>query len=363
MSEIQAKLSDMRGAAEQIRASGRRVEASVESAAAVLDGLFALGLNNPPLQAKYIAFRGQMGTWTQSLTQFADELTDAADAVEAATRGEGFVFSLGRRPSRDLTLGREAAPMVVESEAGAALHPFGYIAAHNEPLYERWQAQQDALEGREATLAAMVQTRADTAADLTALKNRLHSYDPTVDVDAIPRVAAMETELAALDANIASLQGEITGMQAELDALTERLNYVTAAEGADIALIESMEGTASPVWLGENTFDCVNHVVGKFHVPPDIARDAYLWIEKAGLYPEYGVSVGETPMEGAVLWMDRDHPYADPDYGHVMYVERVTGDAVWVTDNNHPASPVRLDAITDHTEGIRYLYFPWHTVG
>jgi hypothetical protein len=60
--------------------------------------------------------------------------------------------------------------------------------------------------------------------------------------------------------------------------------------------------------------------------------------------------------------MERDHPYADDIFGHLMYVEKVEGNLIWVTDNNH-ATPVLLSELTDELTGdnINYLYFPWRT--
>ncbi|MEO0560587.1 MAG: CHAP domain-containing protein [Chloroflexota bacterium] len=367
MSEVYAKISDMRRASEQLRTTSQRIDRSVTSASDAIDGLFLLGLNDPSLQTRYLLLRERMADFSGTLSRFADELGDAAETIDAATRGTRFSYTLGRRPSRDLSMLRrpdsEPVSVQVAVEGETTLNPFAYLAAHNEPLYERWQSRNEVLETHKTNLAALVSTRETRLADLEALRNRLHSYDATLDIERIPRVEALVTEIETLDAQISDLTTTIDTHQAELDRLTHRLNLLTPGEGADLDLIASMEGTESPFYLRENTFDCVNHIVNKFHVPPNIARDAHLWIEKAAEFSEYGVTVGEIPLEGSVLWMDMDHPYSDPQYGHVMYVEEVIDGEVWITDNNNP-EPIQLsEVVGDRTDGIRYLYFPWHTVG
>jgi surface antigen len=111
-----------------------------------------------------------------------------------------------------------------------------------------------------------------------------------------------------------------------------------------------------------NTQDCVNYIVGKIPIPDGMAGNAYLWNERAAALPQYGVTSGDVPLVGSVLVMEQAHPYADPVFGHLMYVERVDMDGVWVTDNVH-AEPVKLADLTDEVSGenIRYLYLPWHT--
>jgi uncharacterized coiled-coil protein SlyX len=355
MSELYARLSDMRTAAESLRTSARRVDASVQGTVDSLDSLFALGLSTPDLQTRYLVVRSHMTDWATALARFADELTDAADAIESATNGN---FTPIQWHSPVTALPDPQPIAMVGAFAGA-----GYVAAHNMPLYRQWQDRQLDLQTRQADLAALVSTRTEIADDLTALKNRLQSYDSSANVDMQPRVMALEAQIAELDADIASLETDIDLIQADLDHLAGRLEAVSPTPGADIGLIAGYEGTESPEWLSQNTYDCVQHVVRKLHIPSEIARDAHLWVDLALEHPAYGIGVGEVPLEGAVLVMPPEHTYADDVYGHVMYVEGVTDGEVFVTDNNHPETPVRLSDLTDDRTGLTYLYFPWHTRG
>ena len=367
---VEIRISQLRNAADQLRRSAGRVAFSVQSAADVIDGMVALGAVPPDFQQRYIAVRGHMTEWSDTLERFSEHLTDAADDVEAAHTGQriypGFASGLGRGRVRPYMPERDAAPPAPLTPAPQApLTDSVYVNRKNHALREAWQARRADLESKESALAALVDTRAAKADDLAALKNRLHSYDPATDVSEIPRVQAMQAELNRLDGQISALEGQVDALGADVDQLAARLERVTPTAGADIKLIQSLEGSTSPDYLSQNTFDCVQHIVGKFHVPGELAVDAKLWAEMAAQFPEYGVQVGDMPLEGAVLMMDPDHAYADDVYGHVMYVENVSGGEVWVTDDTYNGDPVRLSDITDETTGdkLRYLYFPWHTQG
>jgi surface antigen len=93
-----------------------------------------------------------------------------------------------------------------------------------------------------------------------------------------------------------------------------------------------------------------------------MAANAYLWNDRAAALPQYGITSGNVPLVGSVLVLEKTHPYADPVFGHLMYVERVDNDGIWITDNLH-TEPVKLSALTSETSGtnLSYLYFPWHT--
>lgn len=365
---IQAHLAQMRDAADRMRKSARRIETSVQGAADVIDGMMALGAGTPEFQQRYAVYRAQMTEWAATLDGFADKLSSAADDIEGATGDTrvytGLLLPIRRRraymPERD----RIPPPAAIPA-ATAPPTPQMYVSRRNRPLYEAWRAAQDELTGREGTLASLTDTRAARADDLAALRNRLHSYDPTLNVDGIPRVAALQAEVDALDVQIAGLETEIEAARGRVAALETRLGRVMPGAGADPALIAALEGGESAGWLRANTFDCVRHVVERVNIPHQLAADAHLWGQMAAQHPEFGVTLGETPLEGALLMMSPEHSYADDVNGHLLYVERVSGGEVWVTDNYHPTEPVRLSDITDETTGahVRYLYLPWHTQG
>ena len=354
MSEVNVRLTQLRHAAEGLYRSSNRIQDSVQAAGDVMDGLFALGLSDPDLMQRYVSVRGQMMEWSGTLAHFADNLTDAADDIEMAHR-ETFAMPgwYGRRRQIDET--ETVIPVVL---------PFGaYIAPVNRPIYEALQTKRAELDSREVMLVGLVETRQTTQNELTDIRHRLLSNDPDLDVDAIPRVQSMVRQIEQLDGQIVALQSEIVVLQGEVDLLTEQLTRVAPAPGADMATIVEMQRGSTPIWLKNNTFDCVRHIVDKFNVPADIARDAFTWADNAANFPEYGISTGDVPLEGSVLMMSREHSYADDVYGHVMYVEKVVNGEVWVTDNYHPDSPVRLSSVTSEVGGdnMTYLYFPWHT--
>jgi hypothetical protein len=62
--------------------------------------------------------------------------------------------------------------------------------------------------------------------------------------------------------------------------------------------------------------------------------------------------------------MQPEHSFANDQFGHVMYVERVENGMIWVTDNNNH-TPRLLNDMTDELTGpyIQYMYFPWQTHG
>jgi surface antigen len=198
--------------------------------------------------------------------------------------------------------------------------------------------------------------------DLVALRDRLVAYDPTINLDSVPRLQVMEAQLSYYDTQITATQNEIDDLNTQLHALQTRLDRVKPAAGADLAVIASMEQTQTPTWVQANTYDCVKHVVGKVSIPNGMAQDAHLWDDLVQRMSEYGITVGDVPLKGSVIVLEREHAYASNAYGHLLYVERVDSSGVWVTDNNHP-DPIRLSDLTTETSGtnVKVLYFPWHT--
>lgn len=351
---VETRVGQLHEAADQLRRSSRRIQSSVQSASDAIDSLLVAGLNNPELQQRYLRFRGDMLRWSDTLDQFAYRLDGAALDISAALQQQ---FTMPR-----LNLRRR---LTVELPTVLPVIPLGvYVSRFNAPLFAQIRQYRERVVTQEATLAGLIETRTTTAADLEALKHRLHSFDPDMDLENNARIRAMQSDLDRLDVEIAQTQVEIDVLQVDLDQMTERLSLVSPGDGADIAEIVTLENSDSPHWLAENTHDCVNHVVEKFHVPAVIANDAKEWVANALNAPQYGIQVGEIPLEGAVLVMDPAHPFADDQYGHLMYVEKVVNGEVWVTDNFNPDTPVLLTDITEEIhEHIQYLYFPWHTRG
>ncbi len=367
MSEVEARITQLREAAEQLRRSSRRIQDSVQATSDAVDSLIVLGATQPDFANRYLAFRTQMTEWAGTLDRFADQLGGAANDIDAARDGRvypGFMLLRRRSRVRPYMPERNAERAVLAPAPVQQARPIGgYVSAKNKALYEQWRDRSDELQGREMALAGLIETRQQKAEDLAALRNRLHSYDPTRDIDQIPRIQAMQAEIEQIDTDIIATQNEIDVMQARVNRLAGRLDRVNPGAGADYATLTALENGTSAPWLQDNTFDCVRHVVGKFNVPANLAVDAHLWDDMAAKFTEYGVTTGDVPLEGAVLMMTPEHPYADDVNGHIMYVERVENGVVWISDDQNP-QPVRLDDVTvEQTQHITYLYFPWNTIG
>lgn len=390
MSQVSVRLSELRHAAEQLKQSAFRLQIAVDSVVPIVNQSLIDALPLSENMAIYQAHKANIVALPSQIQAFSDNLSTAADDIASAVEAQNgvvhfytptrFDFAQYMR-TRDLLRAQLTynAPLTTQrqvvAENNISSHRFdarvplslvtsiGYISARNRPLYDTLVMTQNSLQDKTDVLAQLTEQRARLGEDLDALKNRMLSYDSTTSVETQPRVVAMQGQLDALDGQIVGLETEISGLQVDVDAITQRLERVAPTMGADLSEIIALEGAHNPVWMQENTFGCVNHIVDKMPLPNGVPRDALLWDAAALELPQYGISWGDTPLEGSVLQLDPSHPYADDQYGHVMYVERVEGDTVWVTDNLNPTDPVRLQDLTSRLSGedMRYLYFPWHT--
>lgn len=369
--EIQVKLSDLRGAAEQMRLSCLRIDESAQAVKGIIASLYADGYDGGAgaFALLYAQSYAGMDDRLRDLNEFAGKLSGAADDVERAiTPRFATLDALYKASGRHLTnldaitaaITPPAPPMPVQP--GILDHPNIYLNAANRPLFNQLLLDKTSLDSAQMDVNTLQMQRATIQADLTALKDRLLSYDPNTNLSAVPRVAALEEQLRLLDEQIGDAQSRVDTLGGYVDMLTARLNRVMPGMGADVTLIQGMETGETALWVKANTQDCVNYIVGKIPIPDGMAANAYLWNDRAAALPQYGITSGDVPLVGSVLVMEQAHPYADPVFGHLMYVERVDMDGVWISDNLH-AEPVRLADLTGETSGanLRYLYFPWHT--
>jgi hypothetical protein len=378
MDEVTARLTSLREAAEQMSQSSHKIDLSVQAVNTVLADLVAFGITLPAAHGRSLP----LDEWAGIVRLFADRLHRAADAFEsalaetqkplAALPGRGpLPPSAGvpiyrRRRKRKKMIELNSSPAWKTETTAAPLAPVvglgAYVSRANMPLYDKLTGEQDSLAEQQRHLDELIRLRNARIDDVNALRNRLASYYGSGEVEHMPRVQAMQAEIDKLDGQIRQTQGRINGLQGEIGDLTARLNRVQPGPGADLKAIAALEGGQSPAWMQENTQSCVRYIVERMPIPKDIPRDAYLWDDMAHKYPQYGISVGDRPLVGAVIVMEREHPYADKAYGHLMYVEKVIGENVWVTDNQH-STPVLLASLTDEVSGpnLQYLYFPWQT--
>jgi hypothetical protein len=412
MPEVHAKLEQMQTAAGVLRDSGVRVDNAVKTVHQTVDDLVALGFESPAAAAFILRYRQErtiMDDWPRLVKLFADRLDEAAEELAQAlgltqspnTEPEASPLPaaapaiplavatlatrhiaenlppMGRvRSWRRPTISRRrgAAPYVTEKRRQSAtpastashqetLYPT-YLARKNKPLYQQLLQKQAALREAEHDFAQMTEARAVQMDELTALKNRALSADRMARMESIPRYQIMRGNVSELNQDIAEQAQTIRGLRAEITTLNVRLDKITPAPGADPMLVQAMEGAQTAEVIKANTQDCVNYIVTRMPIPGKLASDAHLWNENITKMPEYGIRIGHQPLEGSVMVMEREHPYADDLYGHLMYVEKIEGSQIWVTDNYHP-EPVLLTDVTDITSGptITYLYFPWETKG
>ncbi|MBA3868427.1 MAG: CHAP domain-containing protein [Anaerolineae bacterium] len=387
MAEVEVRLDSLRTAAADIQQASRAIIEALDAVQAEVTALYALGLPAGGVgvfSASYAANAGLIQEWPFKLARFSTNLEQAADDIQQAISqsarpiaplvlpfipesvplalwGHGFEFQSKTRP----------AAMIVDVNTGvmvmAAPMPLGsYMSVINQPLYDELQNDQRDLSNNQLLVSILTQTKETRLQDLTALKNNLLSYDPKTDLQHTPRVQALETEIQSYDQQIATAQQHIKQQQASIAALTARLDRVKPGAGADVQLIQGLEGGQTNQWVKANTQDCVNYIATRVPIPDGLARDAYLWNDQATKMTQYGMTTGNVPLVGSVLVMEKAHSYADHVYGHVMLVQRVDSDgAVWITDNNHPSVAVKLSDLTKETSGanLSYLYLPWFTKG
>ncbi len=413
MPEVRAKLEQMQTAAGVLRDSGGRVENAVKGVHQTVDDLVALGFESPAAAAFILRYRQErtiMDDWPRLVKLFADRLDEAANDLSQALGlshsstetpenvplpatmavmpaaiatlathhlAEENAAPTGRvRSWRRPTISRrrgsapfdpakqwQAARAASAATAHETVYPT-YLARKNKPLYQLVVQKQNDLREVQQDWTLMQQERAAKIQELSALKNRALSTDRAARLDAIPRYQVMQKELSTLDQTMQAQVEKIRSLKADITTLNVRLDHITPAPGADPSLIRAMEGSQTAAVIKANTQDCVNYIVTRMPIPPKLPSNAYLWNDNIARMPEYGIRIGSKPLEGSVMVMEREHPFADDRYGHLMYVERVEGSQVWVTDNYHP-EPVLLSDVTPVTSGptVSFLYFPWETKG
>lgn len=374
MPEVEIHLAEMHEAAAKMRRSGFRIGQSVQQVHQEMLALIAQGIDSPAL--RLLLHKNNLLELAETIQAFAAKLDEAADDTElvyaqANVQREHFdpnamYYTPVYAAASTFTIRKPAIEPEAEIETAPIEEHYRYdsfISQTNRTVYHDLLDAQTQLADRQDALAELLESRARTAEDLDALKDRLASFNPGMNVENAPRVLAMQGELLQLDHEIIATRDEITHLQGEIDTLTSRLDRVKPGSGANLTLITQMETSQTVHWVDKSTYDCVNHVVNKLPIPEHLALDAHLWDDTAAKLTEYGITQGDTPLAGAVIVLEREHSYADDVFGHLFYVERVAPDGtVWITDNDHP-NPVRLTDLTNELHGtnIKYLYFPWHT--
>ena len=370
MSQVSVRLSELRNASESLKQSANRLQIAVDNVLPIIDQSLIDALPASESALLYQAHKANIATLATKITQFANNLELAANDIDAAMDSQSRVVvhfyapksvKIGNSPNIAALLSPTAIGTGELSANKMTLD--AYVSRRNQPLFDELKRSQGNLKDKSSAMTLLMNQRTLISEDMTALKNRMLSFDASASVNNNPRVMALQTQLDHLDTQIDAVQVDIDRLQLDVNHLTQRLDRVSPAVGAELDAILPLEGATNPTWMQTSTFGCVNHIVDKMPLPNGIARDALLWDDAAKQLPQYGISWGDTPLEGSVLQLDPSHPYADNQYGHVLYVESVSGGDVWVTDNIHPTDPVKLSDLTSQLSGddMRYLYFPWNT--
>lgn len=358
--ELAVKLSDLRAAAEAMRSGTAAIRASVDAARGEISALAAH--INPQVTPSFsqLVYSGRLVELTDTLGRLALQLMRTADDVDSAARWQGPPLGiLWDRIGSRVRVGASAE----RADPALASYTLGsYISPANRPLYDTLLDDQTALANERATIAELVDARERAANDSATLRDRLRVYGET-NIASVPRVQVLDRQIAEYDRDIRAGEGRVEALESRIDSATRRLIAVNPADSADVYLIRQLEGGESAPYVLSNTRDCVNYIASRVPIPGELAANAHLWDQRAAEYPQFGIRTGDSPLPGAILVMEADHPYADDRYGHVMLVERIdSAGGVWITDNNH-STPTRLSDLTSVTTGekVKYLYLPWFT--
>lgn len=368
MTEVETRLTQLRDAADQMNRSCLRIDQSIADVKLMMQSLIAAGWQNEEAAAfvtRYGLYQGRMDAWSDMMRKLAADLNRAADDIEDAVQTTSSPAVTSVTYSGGGGHGRRRRRSAIVPAAPPPPLPYSlddYVSPLNRPLYNQLTHDRQKLDSEQIRLDALMQTRASLADDLSALKGRLNSYDPKMNVNTVPRVQAMQSQLDSYDQQIAQSQQTIGSLQNDIRDLAARLERVKPGAGADLKLITEMSHSQTPQWVKDHTEDCVNYIANRMPIPDNIAQNAYLWDNKAAELTQYGITAGDQPLVGSVIVMEREHSYADDVFGHLMYVERVDNTGVWITDNTH-STPVNLFDLTSEVRGpnIHYLYFPWWT--
>ena len=380
MSEVELKISEMREATERFRRTGQMVDMSMQRIRVLIAPI--LPQVDSLLVSEYNTNTAHMNELMLLIREFADKLEQSSDELQGALNkpdegliadrnrltplmagGSAYVIADGYDGNRPVSENGDVE-LVVPDAPEPTIDINIFVSDNNQHLYDQLIENQVQLSAHEQQLTDLAEQRQQVVEDLDALRNRMVSYDSSIDVDSVPRVQSLSEEINRIDRQIVTTRDTIEQLQTDMTNITTRLQTVAPGADADLTVITTLENGETAEIVLNNTYGCVNHVVTRIPIPMEMARDAHLWDDMAERYTQYGIRIGDQPLEGAVIVMETDHSYADDVNGHLMYIERIdpNGD-VWITDNYHPDEPVLLSDLTDELDGenIHYLYLPWHT--
>ena len=349
----------------------------------------------PALEKLFISF-DESHTVINRISQIFAE----AEEEGASLFGMEADISIGSSiPSTNLQFSTASMSVQTGSVLGAntesASSRYSYVASVNQPLLNKLLDAENSLQTYTSDLETLHSEREMLQSERTSLHNRLDDLNEVSGDNVFSwledgaeylggrisgeygrvqdEITALESRIADIDSRIDSNTAEIQTIQETINNITTRLDRVTPPAGANLDIIKRMENGTTESWLrpytlwnGEGT--CTTHIIDRIAIPREIIANAKDWNDRAISNPQYGIQVGQQPLTGSVLVMEQVHPYASAGggntNGHVMYVERVEGGEIYITDNNH-SNPITLSSlgISPTGEHISYLYIPWNTQG
>ena len=420
MSTLEARISELRTAADSLEATAGNVRGAVSTAYTLIDGLLVLGFQSPAATVFFDTYRRErtvMDTWPEELDRFARSLTQAANAIEEAVQQEMASAGIGDDGGTGGDSSGSVPPPIPvptgggvpgSSGTGGGTSPgstgggsFGgvpftgsgsgsgragstsptftaadfdepepepvgppppleaYANRNNQELLTQMQQQQAELETTQTNIDRLATRRGELQTELDDLLARMNSAG---GVTPNARIRGLQEQIAGIDAEIAGAEGHIDDLQTSIQDLQTRLERVSPNAGADLNLIASLEDSQTSQAIlnatrqADNSVNCVNWVCSRMPIPPGIPNNAYLWPENALAHPEYGIRMGDVPLAGSVMVMQPEHPFADDRFGHVLFVERVDASGNVWVTDNFNHEPVLLSSLTDVTSGPDVTY-------
>jgi hypothetical protein len=248
------------------------------------------------------------------------------------------------------------------AETTESAEPETYFNAANQQIAAQVTAKQTEITERTARITELEGQKSNLQTDLDQLLQATGGQETA-------RTRGLRQQITDIEALIQGETTTVEQLQTQVEGLQARLEMVTPGPGADLELIQSLEGSRTidailnATRQADNSVNCVNWVCSNVPIPPGLPTNAKDWVQNALNHPEFGITVGDVPITGSVIVMQPEHSFAHDVFGHVMVVERVDPDgSVWVTDNfNH--EPVLFSRLTDEVSGpnIQFLYLPWHS--
>lgn len=301
MSTLEARISELRAAADSLGVTAENVRGAVSTAHTLIDGLLVLGFQSPAATVFFETYRRErtvMDTWPEELDRFARSLNQAADAIEDAVQQEmessgvgtedgdstdslpppvpvptgggapGSSGTGGSPPPSSGTGGGtgggsfggvpftgsgssrggsgSSAPTFTASDFDdPEPQPVGppppleaYTNRANTELLTQMQQQQAELETSRTNLDRLTTRRGELQSELDDLLSRMNSAG---GVTPNARIRGLQEQIAALDSEISGAQDHINDLQLSIQDLETRLERVSPAAGADLELIASLE--------------------------------------------------------------------------------------------------------------------------